>query len=418
MNRRLHVQHGEAWVGVLEQAPSGEMTFAYAPAWLASPGRFAVSLQLPLREEPFGEPAHAFFANLLPEAEVRRQLCLKLGLSVDNDFALLSAIGGDCAGALSLVDPDAPAPARRSGYRPLDRLQLEALAANPVLAAVDGAQGVRLSLAGAQDKLPVLVEGEKLFVPFGDAPSTHLLKFASPRFKHLPANEVLMALVARALGLPVAEVTWWKLRREGMCVVERYDRRRGPGGRWERVHQEDLCQALGHRPLLKYEREGGPGFTPCFDAVRRVSVDPVADGQSLLRWLVFNVVAFNADGHAKNLSLVHDAGRTRLAPFYDLVCTRAYPRLARHLAMGVGGEFDPTLVRRPNWERLARELGLGTRFVLELVRETAERCPDAFTEAAREFRGRFGEKPALQLVLPKVRRQAKRVLQLLAPGAR
>lgn len=400
-------------MGALEQGSAGSMTFSYAERWLTTPGRFAVSVRLPLRAEPYEEPAHAWFANLLPEADVRRQLCLKLGLSVDNDFGLLAAIGGDCAGALTLVDPEQARPPRAADYRPLTRAQLERLATNQVFSSLDGARGVRLSLAGAQDKLPVFIEGEKLFLPVGDAPSTHLLKFASARFKHLPANEVLMSMMARELGLPVVEASLQPLRREGVCVIERYDRRRSPTGTWERVHQEDLCQALGVRPLLKYEKEGGPSFATCFELVRGVSAEPLADAQVLLRWLVFNVVAFNADGHAKNLSLVLDGGRVRLAPIYDLVCTRAYPKLARHLAMGVGGEFDPTLVSRVHWGRLAEALGVGGRFVTELVQDFVERCPDAFASAAREFRERYGERPALQLVLPKVRRQAKRVKQLL-----
>lgn len=414
MSGPLNVLHGSTLVGVLTQLADGSMSFAYAPGWLSAPTRFAVSLRLGLRAEPWGEPAHVFFSNLLPEADIRRQLCSKLGISVDNDFALLAAIGGDCAGALSLVDPEVAAPARRADYRRLTHDALEGIATNQVFSSLDASRGVRLSLAGAQDKLPVFMEGESIFVPLGEAPSTHLLKFPSPRFKHLPANEVLMSMMARALGLPVVETTLQKLGREGMCVVTRYDRRLTPSGAWERVHQEDLCQALGSRALTKYEKEGGPGFSQCFELVRSASSDPLADGQTLLRWLVFNVVAFNADGHAKNLSVVHDQGTVRLAPLYDLVCTRAYPKLARHLAMGVGAEFEPTLVKGRNWERLAEDLGVGARFVTSLVRELLEQCPVAFNAAAREFRERYGEKPALQLVLPKVRKQVKRVLQLLA----
>ena len=88
--------------------------------------------------------------------------------------------------------------------------------------------------------------------------------------------------------------------------VQRVNRRLNSSGRWERLHQGDLCQALGYRALTKYEKEGGPGFVACFEAVRSASADPLADGQTLLRWLVFNLVAFNADGHAKNLSVLHD----------------------------------------------------------------------------------------------------------------
>lgn len=408
----LEVRHARGLVGRLAQREGGAVHFTYSPDWLAAPGRFPISLSLPLRAEPFAAPGLAFFANLLPEADVRRQLCARLGISVDNDFALLAAIGGECAGALTLVDPEKAPARRRADYRPLSHEELQKLAANQVLPAVDGTRGVRLSLAGAQDKLPVLIDGDALLIPLGEAPSSHLLKFPSARFKHLPANEVLMTMLARELGLPVVEAELWKLRREGMCVVKRYDRV-ATGGGIARVHQEDLCQALGYPPLLKYEKEGGPNFQQCFEAVRGASAQPLADGQILLRWLCFNVLAFNSDGHAKNLSLLYSDGPIRLGPIYDLVCTRAYERLATQLAMGVGGEFQPTEVRRRHWERLAEGLGLGARFVVGVVEEMVERFPDATRTAAAEFRSRYGEKPALQLILPKIRKQAKRIAQHL-----
>ena len=118
-------------------------------------------------------------------------------------------------------------------------------------------------------------------------------------------------------------------------------------------------------------------------------------------------------GHAKNLSLIYSGGPIRLAPLYDLVCTRAYDRLATHLAMGVGGEFEPTEVRRRHWERLATELGLGARFVVSIVQDMVEQFPEATRVAAADFRNRYGEKPALQLILPKVRKQARRMEQHL-----
>lgn len=180
-----------------------------------------------------------------------------------------------------------------------------------------------------------------------------------------------------------------------------------------RLHQEDLCQALGRPPHLKYEREGGPSFTACFERVRSVSSEPVVDARTLLRWQAFNVMAFNADGHAKNLSLLHGPGGVRLAPLYDLVCTRAWPRLMRDFAMSVGGQFDPTLVLGTHWTKLAVELGLGASFVRELVRELGERFPDALHAATREFKSRYGEGAALQLIVPKMRKQSRRVVAQL-----
>lgn len=414
MIERLLVRSEDALVGTLAQSRDGRFEFSYSGEWLARPHRFPISVSLPLHAPPAPGAAHAFFSNLLPESELRRVLSQRLGISADNDFELLAAIGGECAGALTLSTGDEPDRARAADYRPLTSEELETLAAAQVLPAIDGRSGLRLSLAGAQDKLPVLVEGTSLLLPIGSSPSTHILKFPNRHYKHLPGNEVLTMTIAAHLGLPVARTELWELRREGMCVVERYDRVRDASGAVRRLHQEDLCQVLGLRSTMKYQKEGGPSFTRCFEAVREVSAQPLVDGQNLLKWIAFNTIALNADGHAKNLSLLYTESGLRLAPFYDLVCTRAYPRLAPELAMSIGDEFDPTLVRRSHWEQVARELGLGVRFVLGTVRELAERLPEAADAAAAEFRSRYGERPALQLVLPKIRRQAKRVAQLAA----
>jgi serine/threonine-protein kinase HipA len=101
-------------------------------------------------------------------------------------------------------------------------------------------------------------------------------------------------------------------------LVERYDRRES-AGRVIRLHQEDFCQATGRRPERKYEQEGGPSFADCAMVVTRASSDPLLDLQRLMRWQAFNAIVGNCDAHGKNLSLVYDGSRTRLAPFYDLL---------------------------------------------------------------------------------------------------
>jgi serine/threonine-protein kinase HipA len=166
---------------------------------------------------------------------------------------------------------------------------------------------------------------------------------------------------------------------------------------------------------MKYEKEGGPTFEQCFEAVRSASVEPLEDGRQMLRWLAFNVLMMNADAHAKNVALLYrDRGQIRLAPFYDLVCTRAYERLSRDLAMSIGGVLEPTDVRRQHWERLAESLNIGGRFVLDLVGDLSERLADAVTQATSQLRTDCGESPVLQMIVPKVRRQRTRILKQLA----
>lgn len=412
MTRRLYVHHEQSRVGVLEQGPDDVLEFTYDAGWIGERG-FPISLAMPLREEPYREPAHTFFSNLLPEGDTRTFLCRRLGISPANDFELLAAIGGECAGALTLTTELEPPEATGANYRPLDLKELARLAAKRVLPSIDGQKGLRLSLAGAQDKLPVRLDGTRILLPVGSAPSTHILKFPNPSYKHLPANEVFVTMIAERLGLPVVTLDLWGLRREGMCVVTRYDRVRSEDASIARRHQEDLCQALGLRATRKYEKEGGPYFAACFERVRSASVEPLTDGLQLVRWMAFNVLAMNADAHAKNLSILYGDEGPRLAPFYDLVSTRAYDRLSPDLAQTVGGVSDPALIRRAHWEQLAKDIGVGGRFVVEAVRELAERFPDAVTEASAGFVERYGDTPALAMIVPKIRRQARRVLKQL-----
>ncbi len=401
-------------VGDLWPGQDGGLFFQYDDGWLRYDGRFPVSLSLPLGPDVFaGGPAHAFFANLLPEGAVRTAVCQRLGISEGNDFALLAAIGGDCAGALSIA-PHEPGQ-REAGYRELVEDELQRwLESWPVLSLAVGEPGVRLSLAGAQDKLPVYLDGDRLMLPLGDAPSSHILKLPGRDFAHLPANECLVTMLAREIGLPAVDASLRSIGDEQVCVVRRYDRALDRDGRLVRLHQEDFCQALGHLPQVKYEQEGGPSFARCFELVSRHCTDPLPATAALLDWLIFGLLAGNADGHAKNLALVWDeSGRICLAPFYDLVCTRAYPRLDRRLAMGIGACLDPGQVSGSDWRVLAAELGMGARFLVDRVRAMAEAMPTALDSASKRFRKRFGASPAIQMVAPMIRRQTRRALHLL-----
>ncbi len=415
MTRELTVSLAEREVGALSEDAAGRFTFAYAPAWLDDPGSFAISLSLPLREQPHeSAAAHAFFANLLPEGRVRTMVARRLGLSEDNDFALLAALGGDCAGALAISESPPLLPEQR--YRPLAPEELERLVrTGNVLSQLSGQDGIRLSLAGAQDKLPVHVgAGGELSLPLGSSPSTHLLKFASRDFKHLPANEAFVGALARDLGLPAVQAELRTIGRGQHLLVERYDRTRDDAGVVSRLHQEDLCQALGLRPTQKYEEEGGPNFAQCYEEVADHSAEPALDTASLLRWLAFNVVVGNADGHAKNLSLLRGIdGRLRLAPSYDLVCTAAYPTLSRNLAMSIGRTADPGEIRGSDWRELAARIGVRSGYLVDLVRHIAESAPGRAAVVADEFRDHYGASPVLQMILTLLRKRARRTLHLL-----
>ncbi|MBS2016414.1 MAG: type II toxin-antitoxin system HipA family toxin [Deltaproteobacteria bacterium] len=409
IGERLVVHYRTTPVGVLEATEDG-MRFAYTPEWLEDRRAFPLSVSLPLDAAVDPVRSARFFANLLPEASVRTLLARRLGLSEDNDFALLRAIGGECAGALVILPEGREVTEDEEEYESLTPAKLRELAtAYEALPAIDGTGRARLSLAGAQDKLPILIDGSRWLLPIGSSPSTHIVKFPNRHFKHLPANEVFVAALARRAGLRAMPTSWRQVGAEGLCVVERYDRVRTDDG-IERLHQEDFCQALGLSHATKYEAEGGPSFAAAVELVRDESRDPLTDVSRLLDWLAFDVIAGNADGHGKNLALLLRDGR-RLAPFYDLVCTRIYGRIDRRLAMSVGGERDPDRIRRLHLETCARQIGVKSSLVVEVFRGMAARILDETKSAVEE--SEVAKSPAVERCVPAIRKQARRVLREL-----
>jgi serine/threonine-protein kinase HipA len=256
----------------------------------------------------------------------------------------------------------------------------------------------------------VLVRDGRYFLPQGEAPSSHILKFELADYHHLPAYETFTTRLAMAIGLPVVDIVMRSSGRTRYAQITRYDRVRNEGGGVRRLHQEDFCQALGLGHEKKYQEHGGPSFAECYRLVQEASSEPAIDAQHLLRWQIFNVLAGNSDGHAKNLSLLHlPDGQTRLAPFYDLVCTRAIERIAQHLAFEVGGERNPGLITPANWEALARACDVRPRFLGNLLEEAAALLQEHLMPVRQAFEADYGAYPALQRIEKIVAKQCRRL---------
>jgi len=208
-------------------------------------------------------------------------------------------------------------------------------------------------------------------IPSGRTPTTHILKPGIPGLDGSAENEHFCLQLARAVGLPAARSEGIRFGDELAIVVTRYDRVGvGPGA--ARVHQEDLCQALGVHPSRKYQNEGGPTPRQIVDVLRNHSTDSVADVQSFIQALAFNWVIAGTDAHAKNYSLlIGRGGRARLAPLYDVASALPYPAMQLQklkLAMKVGVAYRLRDVQRDRWQQLAKDLGLAPQAVLSSVR--------------------------------------------------
>src|ERR1700689_4056235 len=222
MAKTLDVYLHSDVVGHLVQDAGGRMVFDYVESWLNKPGATPLSQSLPLRTRRFNRnECRGYFAGILPEESKREIIARNLAISARNDYAMLERIGGECAGAVTFVPTGGPLPERNFSYRTLTDAELVAilkeLRKRPLLA---GEEGVRLSLAGAQDKVAVRFDGDKVSLPLGGAPSTHILKPAIERFEGVVFNEALSMKLAGAVGLSAATVETRTIEDMTFLVVE------------------------------------------------------------------------------------------------------------------------------------------------------------------------------------------------------
>lgn len=408
----LNVWSDQRLVGYLWRNTQGLIGFRYEEEWLAQ-GEFAISHALPLREEGFTPEeglAHRFFANLLPEGSARDQIVRDLKIA-NTDFDLLRAIGGECAGAFSILLAEHQPSRSHEYYKVSDEELANLVARRGQVYTWIAHERPRLSLAGAQNKCPILLKDDDYWLPRKESPSSHILKFELSDYRHLPAYETFTTLLAKAIGLPVVDIQLCSIADTHYALIERYDRYPLENGQIMRLHQEDFCQALGFGHERKYQEDGGPTFADCYQLVQDVSIDPANDVQHLLRWQAFNVLAGNSDGHAKNLSLLHQAnGEIRLAPFYDLVCTRAVERIDYHLAFSVGDERNPGIVTLKHWDILANQCGLRPQFLRNQVLDVAHGLLENLQPVRENFENLYGEYAALQRVEQIVTKQCQRTI--------
>jgi serine/threonine-protein kinase HipA len=419
MAKTLDVYLHRDLAGQLKQDDGGQISFAYAESWLANPHALPLSHSLPLRSEYYrGKQCRGYFAGVLPEESNREIIARNLGISARNDYAMLERIGGECAGAVTFVPAGEPLPElpqKDDQYRTLssDELArlLRELPRRPLLA---GEAGIRLSLAGAQDKIAVRVEGDTISLPLGNAPSTHILKPAVERFAGLVHNEAFCMQLATTVGLPTAKTEIRKAEDVEFLLVERYDRILAHDAegtaRLERVHQEDFCQALDIVPEMKYQKEGGPSLKQCFTLLRAVSSAPVIDLARLLDAVLFNYLIGNNDAHGKNFSLLYRPAQTgqfevRLAPLYDAVSTYFYPELTREMAMRIGDAYRSERVTKADFEKLAADAGLSKPLVNRRIPELAEAI-------LAKLEGILSGVPSVQTLAEQIRTRCKHVREL------
>ena len=369
---------------------NGKMSFAYLREYLEAEGREPVSFSIPLRAEAFAhDEIEAFLSNLLPDDIIRTRIADILQIPRENTFALLKAIGGDCAGAVSfLTEGTSPETSDKGEYRELSDKEAGRILDNLQKRPLDvGEDGFRISGAGAQDKLIACMKDGQVLLPLNGTPSTHIIKPAMPDYPDSVENEWFAMRLADACRLSVAACDIAVIDGKRCYVCERYDRE-SIDGKVRRLHQEDFCQMLKVDPKRKYESVGGPGLKESFALLRALQL-PASDTVEFLNRILFNFIVGNGDAHAKNFSVLYRDGVPRLSPAYDVMSTAIYPEVGKRMAMKVDGEYAFKWITRSKFLRMADKLRIHPHIVNsamdKMIRRVKLALPQLVAQATRRF---------------------------------
>ena len=410
-------------IGTLETL-GGRSQFSYRDAWLREPGAYPLSQSLPLIDTPFtGARVSNFLWGLLPDNELTLGAWARqFHVSARSAAALLAHVGEDCAGAVQFVreerlDAVLAAADKKAEIDWLSEGQFEERIRHLSRDAGAGRESAiegQFSLSGAQAKTALYFDRarKRWGVPQGRTPTTHILKPAVNGFEEFAANEHFCLSLARRVGLVAATTEWRSIGEVPTLIAERYDRFQ-VNGVWQRIHQEDGCQALGVPPASKYENEGGPGFAQIM-SVLAGSDEPAMDRDRLMKTACFVYLLAATDAHAKNYSFLYTRGSgrpsMRLAPLYDVASAWPYPRRIppqkMKMAMRVGRHYRIREIQLRHFEELAKACGYPAERLLDTLREMVGQLPDEAVTVVGEIRER-GAREVVGEVVDKVRAQCR-----------
>jgi len=373
----------------------GRLSLDYEPGWRDSPSGYSLSVSMPLAEITYSHKAvWPYIWNLLPEnPNVLQRWGQQFHVSASSPFKLLEFVGADVPGAAQFFPPAALEEVQSQQKPSIDWISVDELAQRLAqlrsdIAAVrrPGDKG-KMSLPGAQAKTAFCWDERhrRWGVPSGRAPTTHIFKPAIPGFDGLVENEHLCHDIARRLSFLVARSFVLTLNETTYIVIERFDRLPPARGSAfvRRVHQEDMCQALGLMPGAKYQQDGGPGIPDIVALIRRVSSSPDDDVYRFIDANAFNWLIGGTDAHAKNYSLLIGAdNQIRLSPLYDLSSQLPYPELIdQRVAMKIGDQYDIPLIGFREWQALASACAIDSEMLMNRLRQLADALPDAVSAA-------------------------------------
>ena len=385
-------------VGTIAGNDSNDARFCYLSEYVHDVSSTALSISMPIREEPYSAmQTAAFFEGLLPEGFTRRSLAQWMHVDEEDYLSILHRLGRECLGAICITEENEEL---ASAYERITEEQVRELAAEGVKKSAEIVTQSHLSLTGASGKVGLYyrADQDEWFLPLGIAPSTHIVKQSHVRLDNIVTNEQLSLLTAARCGIRIPHSfivnTGNGEDHEVLFATERYDRVISADSgticglpRPFRLHQEDFAQAMGIPTIRKYEQDNDGYMNGMFDILRKFSSDPITDQIRLWDMLVFDFLIGNTDAHLKNFSLLYGTNlkSVRLAPVYDIVSTTVYEHSTRDMAFSIGGVYSIDDLDEDNFIEAARSAGLGRGMAKHRFELMRSRFPEALAQSAEDL---------------------------------
>ncbi len=336
----------DIFAGILKQEPGEVFSFAYDDSYLNEKlPSISFSILNDKKTHFCQSGLHPFFDNLIAEGWLEKAQSRLLGKREISRFEILLAFGYDCAGAVSIIDPEPEDISDK--LIDINNQKELALLKN------------RASLSGVQPKITIIKKENKYFPSTTGELSSHIAKFSSSSHLDLVINEYITINAFKSL-LPDSDIVNISIDKveeinATALIIERFDRKNG-----ERIHFEEFNQLLELKPSQKYTGS----YKDMADFISSNKECIPVEKYKLFERILCGILIGNTDMHFKNFAMFYEENSLRLTPSYDQVCAYLYDY--KSLALSIGNTNDLMLnnLKPKNILILGKEFGFSNDVIM------------------------------------------------------